>query len=322
VKLVSSPPGRPDCRITAAVLSVATIATLLALARWRPALTARLVAEANVVEWLQVVLTTAAAGVAALQGRRVLAAGRPIAFEVAVVMSMIIVSIGEVDLDRAIFGTKVISTRFFVNARYSLAVRGLAVVVIVGVPLAVGVWLLARWRDLRRTGLEALREPWGQVAASGAALFLVVETFERPLEQIRSLPPHFAEETLELVAAIGIFAGLAVRGGAIMTRMSGRTVLVLAVLALGLSACRGELPVSAAQDTPRAQAPAPREVRVVPAAERALPRTVTARACWPPRTRSRSAPRSPAGSRVIRRRPRANPRPRNLRRQERRPLIP
>ena len=276
MNLVSSPPGRLDCRTTATVLSVATVAALLALARWHPALAARLVAEANVVEWLQVVLTTAAAGLAALQGRRALAAGRPVAFEVAVVMSMIMVSIGEVDLDRAIFGTKVIATRFFVNDSYSLAVRGLAVVVIVGVPLAVGLGLLVRWRHLWRTGLEALHEPWGQVAASGAALFLAVETFERPLEQIRSLPPHFAEETLELVAAIGIFAGLAARG-ALMTRMyPARPVLVLAVLALGLSACRGELPASAAQDKPKAQAPPPREVRVVPAAERALPRTVTA----------------------------------------------
>ena len=53
------------------------------------------------------------------------------------------------------------------------------------------------------------------------------------------------------------------------------------VLALGLSACRGEFPASAAsQEKSKPQAPAAgspaREVRVVPAAERALPRTVAA----------------------------------------------
>ncbi|HEU4368375.1 MAG TPA: efflux RND transporter periplasmic adaptor subunit [Methylomirabilota bacterium] len=273
---MSSPPGRLDCRTTAAVLSAAALVALLALAAWRPELTTRLVAENCVVEWLQVLLTTAAAALAALQGRRALAEGRPVAFEVAVVMSMVMVSIGEVDLDRAIFGTKVISTRFFVNPRYSLPVRGLAVLVIVGVPLAVGVWLLTRWRHLWRTGREALREPWGQAAAFGAALFLAVETFERPLEQLRSLPPHFAEETLELVAAVFILAGLAARRRDIMSRMSARSVIVLAAMALSLSACRGELPASAAQDKAKPPGPPPREVRVVPAVERALPRTVTA----------------------------------------------
>jgi len=96
---------------------------------------------------------------AARQGRRAWQAGRPVAFEVAVVLAMVLVSIGEVDLDRAMFGTKVISTRFFVSPRYSLAARGVAVAVIVGVPIAVGVWLLTRWRQLWLASLEGLREP-------------------------------------------------------------------------------------------------------------------------------------------------------------------
>jgi multidrug efflux pump subunit AcrA (membrane-fusion protein) len=60
-----------------------------------------------------------------------------------------------------------------------------------------------------------------------------------------------------------------------MVSMSIRPVIALVVVALGLSACRGELPASAAQDKPGPQGP-PREVRVVPAAERALARTVVA----------------------------------------------
>jgi RND family efflux transporter MFP subunit len=64
-----------------------------------------------------------------------------------------------------------------------------------------------------------------------------------------------------------------------MSQMPSRPLLALVFLGLGLSACQGEVPASAAQDKarPQAAAAAPaREVRVVPAAERALPRTVAA----------------------------------------------
>jgi RND family efflux transporter MFP subunit len=66
-----------------------------------------------------------------------------------------------------------------------------------------------------------------------------------------------------------------------MSRMSARSLLVLALALGSLSACRGELPANAAQEKPKATPQAqpgapPREVRVVPTAERALPRTVAA----------------------------------------------
>jgi len=59
-----------------------------------------------------------------------------------------------------------------------------------------------------------------------------------------------------------------------MNRMLARSVILLVLVALGLVGCRGELP-AAAQEKAKAQPGASaREVRVVPAAERALPRTV------------------------------------------------
>ena len=67
-----------------------------------------------------------------------------------------------------------------------------------------------------------------------------------------------------------------------MERMSVRPLIGIIVLALGVSACRGEFPASAAsQEKPKSQAPAAagppaREVRVVPAAERSVPKTVAA----------------------------------------------
>ena len=61
-----------------------------------------------------------------------------------------------------------------------------------------------------------------------------------------------------------------------MSRMFARPLIVITLVALGLLGCRGEHP-AAAQEKPKPQTAAPvREVSVVPAAERALPRTVTA----------------------------------------------
>jgi RND family efflux transporter MFP subunit len=286
---VTSSAGRRSGNRRVAVFgSLLILAVLSVVAAWDWNLATRLVDEDGIVERLQLLLTVGAGLLAVGQARRARRAGEPIALEVAIVLAMVMISIGEVDLDRAMFGTKVISTRFFVNPKYSLALRVLAVLVIVGVPLAVGVWLATRWRQLWRAALDGLREPWGQAAAYGVTVFIVVEAFERPLGRIRWLPPHFAEEALELVAALCIFAGLAARRRAIMSRMPARSLLALLLLGCGLSACQSEVPASVAQEKARA-APAgdrgkpspqtgtpPREVKVVPAAERALPRTVAA----------------------------------------------
>jgi RND family efflux transporter MFP subunit len=274
---VSSPSSRRlGSRAVAAVLSAGLIVALLILTVLHPPLAARLVAEGQGVEMLQVVLAAAAGVLAFRQGRAARRAGQPATLEVAIVASMAALCIGEVDLDRMVFGTKIISTRFFVSPKYPLALRALAVAIVVGPPLAVGVWLLVRFRHLWSASREGLRQPWGQVAAFGAVLSLAVEVVEKPLGRIEWLPPHFAEEVLECVAALCIFVGLVARRRAMMNRMSVRPLLIVTLLALGLFGCRGEHSASAAQGKPQAQAPPAREVRVVPAMERALPRTVTA----------------------------------------------
>jgi multidrug efflux pump subunit AcrA (membrane-fusion protein) len=251
------------------------VAALLAVTVHDPALSARLVAEGSVVESLQVVLAIGAGVLALRQGRAARREGRPATLEVGIVAAMAMICIGEVDVDRMLFGTKVISTRFFVSPGYPLAERALAVAVIVGVPAAIGVWLLIHVRQLWQAGRDGLRQPWGQTAAFGMALFLVIEIVEKPLSNLTLFPRSFLEETLELVCTVCIFGGLVARRGAIMKRMPVRSVVVVVLLALGLAGCRGEHP-AAAQDTVRAQAPPPREVRVVPAAGRELPRIVTA----------------------------------------------
>jgi RND family efflux transporter MFP subunit len=268
------PSGRPDCRAVAATLSLLVVAGLLAVTIHDPALSARLVAEGSIVESLQVVLAIGAGVLAFRQGRAARRAGQPATLEVGIVAAMAMICIGEVDVDRMLFGTKVISTRFFVSPGYPLAERALAVTVIVGVPAAIGVWLLVHIRQLWQASRDGLRQPWGQTAAFGMALFLVIEIVEKPLSNLTLFPRSFLEETLELVCTVCIFGGLVARRGAIMKRMPVRSVVVV-LLALGLAGCRGEHP-AAAQDTVRAQAPPPREVRVVPAAGRELPRIVTA----------------------------------------------
>lgn len=209
--LVPSPPGRLGCRATASILCGAAIATLLMIARWHPALAERLLAEGGIVEWLQVLLLGAAGVLAARQGWSARRAGRPVVLEVAIVTSMVMVCIGEVDLDRAIFGEKVISTYFLLYSDHPLALRALAALIVIGIPAAVGVWLLVRWRALWAAGLEGLRQPWGQTAVCGAALFVLIEILERPINHIPWQPRYFVEETLELVAAVCILAGLVAR---------------------------------------------------------------------------------------------------------------
>jgi RND family efflux transporter MFP subunit len=261
-----------DCRGVAALVSLVVVGVFVVIGAIDPVLGARLVDEDNVVEWLQVLLSAAAGVLAFRQGRAARRAGQPATLEVAIIAAMTLICIGEIDLDRVLFGTKVISTRFFVSPKYPLAARLPAAVVVIGAPAAVGVWLLVHVRQLWRAALDGLRQPWGQSATFGLVLFLAVEVFERPLGHIRWLPLHAGEELLELTSAVFIFVGLLARGRDIMVRMSARPLILIILVALGLVGCRGEHP-AAAQEGPKP--PPAREVRVVLAAERALPRAVT-----------------------------------------------
>src|SRR5262245_301791 len=273
--------GGLGCRAVAFLASLVAV-VILAFVSFRDLkLGENLMRENGVVEWLQVVFL-AAAGVLALR-QAVIARrrGEPFALEVAIVAAMVMICIGEVDLDRTLFGTKIVHKKFFVHPGYPLGWRLLAVLVIVGAPTVVGLWLFWHVRELFWASVRGLLEPWGQTATIGIALFVFVEVFERRLNRLPGQPPHFYEETLEFVSAIYIFVGLVARQRDIISRMSIRPLIGILVLALGLSACRGEFPASAAsQEKPKAQAPAAsvptREARVVPAAERSLPRTVAA----------------------------------------------
>lgn len=204
---------RLDCRVTSVIVSVLAVLVIAALGIWNPPLAIAMMAENSVVEWLQVVLLAGAGGLAARQAWAALRVGQPAAFEVAVATTVMVICISEVDLDRVLFGTKVVATYFFVNPKYPLVLRALAVLVIVGFPTAVGLWLLRRWRQIRDVILPALHEPWGQTTFIGAALYVVVQVLEGPIDRIPWQQHHLMEETLEFVAAWMVFIGLSARYG-------------------------------------------------------------------------------------------------------------
>jgi hypothetical protein len=136
--------------------------------------------------------------------RNALRSGRVSPLDFVVVSCLIGLIIGEVDLDRLLFGTKVISTRFFINAKVALPWRALAAAVVVGVPVAIGMFALVRIRDFSREGWAAIAQRWGRVLAVGVAILVLTQIFERPLGHVPGVPHYFFEELFELVAAIGL----------------------------------------------------------------------------------------------------------------------
>jgi RND family efflux transporter MFP subunit len=259
--------------MSAAACALVTV-LLVALLRWDPALAARLVREDGPVEWTQAALLVAALAMAVACGLALARLERPVSADVVLAAMMAGLAIGEMDLDKRLFGMKLISTKFFVNPSFPLGYRILGFLLVVGPPVALAVYAW-RWRaELWAAAVRALREPWGQVFAAGAAVLGFTEIFERQLGYMPGYPRNFLEEGLEVCAAVCFFLGLAARHHAIM---KGLKPVFIAVLALGcafLAGCRGEGPASASQDKGKPPAAAPRPVRVAPAAQEMVARSV------------------------------------------------
>jgi len=207
-----APIRRIRCETVAAALALIAVAVLSAIALVDPPLTARLTVENGVVELLQVLLDAVAA---MLFGRDLIRnarkTGRVSPLELTIVACLIGLIIGEIDLDRLLFGTKVIATRFFVNGKVALHWRLLAMLIVVGVPAAIALFVVARFRVFWREGWAAVAQPWGRVLAASVALAVVTEIFEKQLGHVPGVPQFFLEELFELVSAIGFLVAAAAR---------------------------------------------------------------------------------------------------------------
>jgi hypothetical protein len=196
--------------ILAAGLSLIAVAVLSVIALVEPALAAWLTVENGVVEWLQVLLD---AGAALLFGRELVRTGRVSPLDLVVVSCLIGLIIGEIDLDRILFGTKIIATRFFVNTKMALSWRVLAMLIVVGVPVAIGIFVVVRFRVFWSEGWAAVAQPWGRLLAASVALSVFTEAFEKQLGHVPGVSRFFLEELFEFVAAIGFFVSAAARSG-------------------------------------------------------------------------------------------------------------
>lgn len=165
-------------------------------------LAGRLTREDGAVEWLQAVLFAVAGVLAVRTARERWRAGASPIYEVLVAAMMAGLVIGEVDLDRLLFGRKIISTRFLVDGRVWLGWRALALLVMALPPVILAVYALRRWRNLLVAIFRTTAEPAGRVFIAGVVIFGLTEIFERPLGRIPGLPRYMVEELLELVAGV------------------------------------------------------------------------------------------------------------------------
>ncbi|HEU5322770.1 MAG TPA: hypothetical protein VFX28_18330 [Methylomirabilota bacterium] len=199
------------CRTLAAALSLSALAAIAVVTAVDVERAARLAAEDGLVEWTQVALTTVATSLAARAAWEQRRAARPAALETVTAALRAGIVIGEVDLDRRLLGVKVIATRFFLNPLVAPGWRALAVLVVVGVPVALAAYALWRRAEIVEALCGLRHQPWGQVLVAGGAVFGLTEALERVLGRARFLPPNLAEESLELVAAICFVVALAAR---------------------------------------------------------------------------------------------------------------
>jgi hypothetical protein len=128
--------------LVAALLAALTVSLVVTIQLVDPVLADVLTREDGVVEWLQVGLFAAAA-VLALRGAwtTVKAGGSPV-LEILLTALLGGLIIGEIDLDRLVFGRKIIYTRFLVDEAVWLGWRALAAAVMAGVPAALVLYAL------------------------------------------------------------------------------------------------------------------------------------------------------------------------------------
>jgi hypothetical protein len=198
--------GRPregfsPAEAIAVALSLAATSVLLAILVMDVRLAGRLTVENGPVEWTQVTLFLVAGLLRVRGALRCAAERRPVAPDVVLVAGFAMLVIGEVDLDRILFGVKVIHTGFFVNPSVWWLYRVLAVVGVVGPPVVLAIFALRHRHELLRVLWSCPRTGWGRLYLTGGGLVIFVEAFERHFYS-GIVPKYFIEECLELISAV------------------------------------------------------------------------------------------------------------------------
>ena len=197
--------------VVATALTVLLLIVLFVILAIDPDLADRLTREDAVVEWVQAALFGVGAVLAVRTARARWRVGASPVFEVLIAATLAALVIGEVDLDRVVFGRKIISTRFLVDAHVWLWWRVLALLVMTLPPVLLALYALRRWRELLGAVRRALAESSGRVLIAGVMIFGLTEVFEKPLGRVPGLPRYMLEEVLELIASICFGVALSAR---------------------------------------------------------------------------------------------------------------
>jgi hypothetical protein len=186
----------------AAALAAGVLILLAAIVMLDFELAEWLAAEGHALEITQAALFLVSGFLSGARGIRRARQGHAPAPELLLTFVFGVLLFGELDLDRRLFGIRVVHTRFFANATVWLPYRVLAALVIVGSYAVVGTYCARHRREIARLRHQLTRRPWGHLLIAGAGLFGLVQILEHPLGRIPSMPRFYVEESLELVAAV------------------------------------------------------------------------------------------------------------------------
>lgn len=197
-------------RSLAVVLSLLALSILVALVLWDFQLAETLVAEDQLVEWVQALLFAGAGALAARRAVALIRRGRLAGPDLLLTAFFVVLVTGELSLHNLV-GIHVLHRRISFDPAVPLVVRGLGAAIGLAWLAAVAAGL-GNYKQLVRMARRLPAEPWGHLFLAGVVVFGFTEVFERRVDRLFSLPHTFVEECLELVAAICFLLAMVERG--------------------------------------------------------------------------------------------------------------
>jgi hypothetical protein len=197
-------PDRPGLHHLAAGLTAVIVGVMATVTATNASLAGGLVAEGGAVEWLQVILLAGAGATCirlAVLDRAKGASGAP---DILLAAGFAFMVVSEMELPRLLAG-KIRIERLLRDVAAGHSRQIVFVLVVGGLALAVAVYTIRHLPELLDWTWSALWTDWGRLFYLAAAVLVVTEVFERPLNRMMpsvGLPRPLLEETLELVASL------------------------------------------------------------------------------------------------------------------------